>query len=123
MQVQAGVSKNGLGARLEGTWSQGGEVDSALSGSGLTFSDLTTLDLRLFADLGQQPMAREHPWMRGARVSLSVENLFDERLDVRDATGAVPISYQPDLLDPQGRVVQLSFRKLFLPPRAVRPVE
>ena len=64
-----------------------------------------------------------YPWMRGARVSLSVENLFDERLDVRDATGAVPISYQPDLLDPQGRVVQLSFRKLFLPPRAVRRVE
>jgi hypothetical protein len=27
----------------------------------------------------------------------------------------VPTSYQPDLLDPLGRTVMISFRKLFLP--------
>jgi hypothetical protein len=34
---------------------------------------------------------------------------------VRDAAGNVPLSYQPDLLDPLGRTIMISFRKLFLP--------
>jgi hypothetical protein len=40
---------------------------------------------------------------------------------VRDPTGAVPINFQPDLLDPLGRTLRLSVRKVFLPPRAVPP--
>jgi hypothetical protein len=32
-----------------------------------------------------------------------------------------PFTYQPDLLDPLGRTISVSFRKLFLPPpRAFR---
>jgi hypothetical protein len=42
-----------------------------------------------------------------------VDNLFDSRQRVTDATGTVPLSYQPDLLDPQGRVIGLEFRKQF----------
>ena len=34
---------------------------------------------------------------------------------MRDAAGIVPTSYQPDLLDPLGRTIMISFRKLFLP--------
>ncbi|WP_430421080.1 Plug domain-containing protein [Phenylobacterium sp.] len=121
VDVQAGVSRNGLGARMTARWQEGGRLESGFGGSGLKFSDLSTLNLRLFADLGMQPMARENPWMRGARVSLSVDNLFDEQVDVRDSAGAIPISYQPDLLDPLGRTLRISFRKIFLPPRAVPP--
>jgi hypothetical protein len=32
---------------------------------------------------------------------------------VRDATGATPISYQPDYLDPIGRTIRIGIRKLF----------
>jgi hypothetical protein len=32
---------------------------------------------------------------------------------VRDATGATPLSYQPAYLDPTGRQVAISFRKMF----------
>jgi hypothetical protein len=32
---------------------------------------------------------------------------------VRDATGATPVRYQPDYLDPLGRTVMFSIRKLF----------
>jgi hypothetical protein len=35
---------------------------------------------------------------------------------VRDAAGNVPRNFQPDLLDPLGRTIKISFRKLFLPP-------
>jgi hypothetical protein len=121
IDVQAGASRNGLGARLNARWQQGTTVDGGPSGEGLRFSDLTTVDLRLFADLGLQPMARNNPWMRGARVSLNIDNLFDEVRDVRDQAGLVPLSYQPDLIDPLGRTVRISFRKIFLPRRAVPP--
>jgi len=80
----------------------------------LDFGSQTKFGLRLFADLGQQlSLVRNHRWLRGARVTLSVDNLFDNRQRVTDANGVVPPSYQPDLLDPQGRMVRLSFRKLF----------
>jgi hypothetical protein len=46
-------------------------------------------------------------------VSVRFENLFDSRQKVTDATGAVPLSYQADLLDPRGRLVELEFRKMF----------
>ena len=34
----------------------------------------------------------------------------------RDSAGNVPFNYQPDLLNPIGRTVMISIRKLFLPP-------
>ncbi|WP_411287159.1 hypothetical protein [Phenylobacterium sp.] len=46
------------------------------------------------------------------RATLSVDNLFNQRLDVRTVGGVTPISYQPDLLDPVGRTVRVSVRKL-----------
>ena len=42
--------------------------------------------------------------------------MFDAKPRVRDAAGDVPLNYQPDLLDPLGRTVSISIRKLFLPP-------
>ena len=72
------------------------------------------LSLRLFADLGmQRSLVRNHRWLRGTRVTFSVDNLFDTRQRVTNGIGEVPVSYQPDLLDPTGRVVRLSIRKLF----------
>lgn len=111
VEVQAGLTRNGLGARLSGAWQSGTEVRGGVQD--LHFADLATLNLRLFADLGQQPIAREHPILRGTRVTFSVTNLFNSRQRVTDATGATPISYQPAYLDALGRSVRLSIRKLF----------
>jgi outer membrane receptor protein involved in Fe transport len=95
----------------------GGGVPAARPGD-LAFSDISTVNLRLFADLGgRRELARRHPWLRGARVSLAVNNVFDTRLEVRDEAGLTPLSYQGDYLDPLGRSVRLSVRKLFLPRR------
>jgi hypothetical protein len=125
VDVQAGYSKNGYGARLNAKWRSGTEVDGGPLGEDLAFSDLTTVNLRVFADVGMQPWAREHTWLRGMRASLSVDNLFDERLDVRTESGATPISYQPDYIDPIGRTVRFTVRKMFFSfpqrPPAVRP--
>ncbi|MDP3870708.1 hypothetical protein [Phenylobacterium sp.] len=113
VDVQANYTKGGLGASLNANWQAATRVEGGPTADDLEFSDQTTVNLRLFADLGAQPIARDYRWLRGARATLSVDNLFDSRQDVRDGTGVTPISYQPDLLDPVGRSVKLTFRKLF----------
>ncbi|HEY0013335.1 MAG TPA: TonB-dependent receptor plug domain-containing protein [Allosphingosinicella sp.] len=119
VELQAGIFKDGLGARLTGNWQSGTFVRGAPDAGGgtrsdLFFSDFSTLNLRLFADLGQQrSLVRSVPFFRGSRVTLAVDNLLDARLDVRDAAGTTPFSYQGDFLDPLGRSVRVTFRKLF----------
>ena len=119
VEVQAGIFKDGLGARISANWQSGtfvrGRPDLGTgTSSDLFFSDFATVNLRLFADLGQQrSLVRSVPFLRGARVSLAIDNLFDGRLDVRDSAGLTPLGYQPDILDPLGRSVRITLRKLF----------
>jgi hypothetical protein len=119
IEVQAGAFKDGFGARLTGQWRSGTTVNGGADGFGgtsgdLNFSGLATVNLRLFANLGQQQgLIRSAPWLENTRVSLAVNNLFDSRQRVTDAAGLTPISYQPDYLDPLGRSVTLSLRKQF----------
>ncbi|MGA0799731.1 MAG: TonB-dependent receptor plug domain-containing protein [Steroidobacteraceae bacterium] len=113
LELNLGGARNGFGGRLTARWRSATEATSALDT--LQFSALTTVGLRLFADLGLQPIAREYPSLRGARVAFIVDNLFDERQNVRNAQGITPINYQPDLLDPQGRTIRLTVRKVFFP--------
>jgi hypothetical protein len=115
VEARAGWSNNGYGARLSANWRSGTTVNS-LSGDNLRFSPLATFDLRLFANFGDKPeLTLKHPWLRGTSLRLSVDNIFDSKPKVRDASGAVPDNYQPDLLDPLGRTFMISIRKLFLP--------
>jgi hypothetical protein len=115
VQAQLGYFNNGLGARLVSNWRSGTTV-SSLNGNNLRFSPYGTFDLRLFANPGDIPeVVVKHPWLRGTQVQFSVTNLFNARPNVRDASGAVPLNYQPDLLNPLGRTIMISFRKLFLP--------
>jgi hypothetical protein len=117
VEVQAGWSNNGLGARLSGNWHSGTRVEGDPNGD-LHFSPLGTVNFRLFANPGERfDLVAKHPWLIGSSVRLDVDNIFNARPKVRDALGAVPLSYQQDLLDPIGRTVTISFRKLFLPQR------
>jgi hypothetical protein len=80
----------------------------------LFFSQRTTANLRLFVDLGQRAdVVRQLPWLRGSRISLNFDNIFNDRINVRNRLGAEPIGFQRDQLDPLGRTVTLSLRKLF----------
>jgi hypothetical protein len=118
VEAQAGWSNNGFGARIGANWRSGTEVDvtTPSANNNLHFSSLGTFDLRLFANFGDQPeLTLKHPWLRGSSFRLDVTNVFNARPKVRDAFGNVPLNYQPDLLDPLGRTVMISFRKLFLP--------
>ncbi len=116
VQAQVGYFNNGLGARLVGNYRSGTTVNT-LTGDDLHFSPLATFDLKLFANPGDIPeIALKHAWLRGTQVRFEINNIFNTRPSVRDATGGTPFNYQPGLLDPLGRTVMISFRKLFLPP-------
>ncbi len=116
IEARAGWANNGLGVRLGANWRSGTTVNT-LTGDNLRFSPLGTFDLRMFANLGDMPeLTVKHPWLRGAQIRLEANNLFDAKPKVRDAAGNVPLNYQADLLDPLGRTIMISFRKLFLPP-------
>ncbi|MET4684369.1 TonB-dependent receptor [Brevundimonas faecalis] len=114
IQFQMGVFKSGMGGFLNANWKESTRVNGGPgSGDDLTFSDLTTVNLNLFADLSsRQNLVSRYPWLKGARVSLGVENLFDQRIDVRNGLGETPLSYQPDYMDPLGRTFRISFRKI-----------
>ena len=121
LEARVGYMNNGIGARLGVDWESGTHVDGALTGtaagsSRLNFGSLATANLRIFANLGQMPrLVKDHPFLRGARLSIGVDNIFNQRREVTDATGATPLRYQPGYLDPLGRTVTISFRKLFFP--------
>lgn len=113
IEVQAGISKDGYGARFTADWQSATNVTGTTAANTLHFGSLATANFRIFANLGQQPeLVMKHHWLRGTRVMLSINNLFNARQLVTDATGMNPLSYQPDLLDPQGRIIKLTFRKL-----------
>lgn len=114
VQFQMGVFKSGMGGFLNANWKESTRINGGASpDDDLTFSDLTTVNLNLFADLSsRQAWVSKYPWLKGARVSVGVENLFDQRLEVRDGLGNTPLSYQPDYLDPLGRTFRISLRKI-----------
>ncbi|MDI1326811.1 MAG: TonB-dependent receptor plug domain-containing protein [Brevundimonas sp.] len=112
IQAQAGVFKSGMGAFLHGNWREGTRVDGG-TGPDLAFSDLTTINLHVFIDLGgQAAWVEKYPWLKGSRVQFGVQNIFNSRLEVTSSAGDAPLNYQPDYLDPQGRTVSLTFRKI-----------
>lgn len=113
LQVQAGVFRNGFGSFLNANWTQGSRVDGGLGGSDLEFSDQWTVNLNAFADLSQRTSWVERfPILKGTRINFGIQNLFDTRTEVTSSTGTVPLNYQPDFLDPQGRVFRISLRKI-----------
>lgn len=118
VEVQTGYSNNGIGVRLSGNYRGATQVrggTSAASSIGtLNFGSLATANLRIFADFGQRiDLVRKHPWLRGTRLAFSIDNLANTRQRVTDATGTVPINFQPGYVNPVGRTVRLSVRKLF----------
>jgi hypothetical protein len=119
VEMRLGGGRRGLGGNISLNWQS--ETSVLVDPSGATqspddlfFSPRATINMRLFLDLGQRPeLLRKAPWLRGSRVTLRVDNLLNDRINVRDRAGNEPIGFQRDALDPLGRTVTLSLRKLF----------
>ena len=117
VELQGGYYNNGIGVRLTGNWRSATTVNST-GGPDLRFGDYATLDLRLFANLGERfDLVSKHPFFIGSSVRFEVKNILNERPSVSGANGIVPYAYEADRLEPIGRTIGISFRKLFLPAR------
>jgi TonB dependent receptor len=113
VELHALWHRGALGVLLDGEWRSATLVGSgdATTPDDLYFSSLFVLSPRVFVDLGR--MVQNSSWAKNARVTLYADNLFDRRQSVRDAEGVTPLAFEPGFLDPQGRVVGLSLRKVF----------
>lgn len=109
IQAQGGVFRNGMGAFVNANWR-----DSTTVGDTLRFSDQTTINLNMFVNLDQQQsLIQRFGWLKGSRINLGFQNIFDTRTEVTTQDGSVvPLNYQADYLDPQGRTISLTFRKI-----------
>ncbi len=113
VEWNAGMFYKGFGGRLRAKYDSGSRVIGGANGD-LHFGDLATFDLRFFADLNQMPkLTDDLPFLKGSRLSLSVDNLFDAQRRITDATGTVPLNYQPGYIDSLGRYIELEWRKSF----------
>lgn len=115
-QFEGGAFHRGFGLRLNGRWTEATTLKgSGLPGSStLRFGSLFNLDARIFVNFDQQKSVVEAvPFLKGSRLSFNVDNVFDNRQKVTDENGMVPLSYQPDYMDPRGRFFGIDFRKSF----------
>jgi hypothetical protein len=119
VEISGGRFFRGVGFRLNAIWRAPTTVNgSAIPGGGtsddLRFGSTFIANARLFVDLGQQAgLTRAVPFLRGSRIRLGVDNIFNDIRTVRDESGAVPLRYQPGYVDPLGRTFEISFRKQF----------
>ncbi len=116
VEAQMGYTDNGYGARLSADWKSATTVVGGPAGSTgmLDFSDVATVNLRLWDDFSpQRKLIERYPALRGVRLTLSVNNLFDQSIRVRNSAGPTPFNYQSAVLDPTGRVIAINLRKIF----------
>ena len=116
VELQAGVTRSGVGLRLSGNWQSSSRVtDPGGNPAGnLRFDDFATLNLRAFVTPSQLPgMMGKHRWMRGLRATVAVNNIFNTTQKVTDGSGETPFAYLPAFQDPLGRTILVSVRKQF----------
>lgn len=113
IEAQFSGTHKGVGLRASAAWTSGGLAGAGSPGE-LHFSDRFFLNLRLFYHPASNPaVAARAPWLKGVRLMLVVDNLFDSYQRVADRSGLVPLAYQRGLIDPIGRTLRFSIRKTF----------
>lgn len=105
-----GIGYLGNGISIDG-WYQGpSRVRSDLAASDLYFSGIFKLNVGAFISVHH--FLRALTWTSHTQLRLDVSNVTDAHQHVHDGTGAMPYRFQPALLDPTGRTVKLTLRKL-----------
>jgi iron complex outermembrane recepter protein len=77
----------------------------------LTFGQFSTFDLRLFTDI--ETMVPSAKLLKGTKLTLSADNIFNTRQSVSSRLGIVPTYFQPRFRDPVGRTISVELRKVF----------
>lgn len=103
---------NGLGFIAAARYQRGTKVKDP-SGD-LAFSDLFFSIVRVTYEFNYNDAAlRALPFLEETRVSIGLDNVFDEKIQVEDQSGRTPINFQEDLLNPLGRTFRFELRRRF----------
>ncbi|MEZ5710571.1 MAG: hypothetical protein R3E02_14420 [Blastomonas sp.] len=116
LELEGGWFSNGVGVRVAGNYASGTTVDGGATpgATQLNYGDLATFNLRAFFNFdSREKLVAKHPVLKGVRLALRVDNVFDAHQRVTDQNGQVPLGFQPDLIDPRGRYFEISLRKRF----------
>lgn len=113
LDFSLGYAERGLGVRLTGQHKSQSflRLTGGTESQVLRFSPLSTVNLRAFTELGRFVPSAD--WLKGARLSLTIANIFDKRQKVTDEGGITPLAYQRAYRDPIGRTIEIELRKTF----------
>jgi iron complex outermembrane receptor protein len=105
----------GKGFRVNAKWQDSISSLPDTDGSvALNQSDMYTVNLTAFYSfLPNSPLVARFSSLRGLRMRLKIENIFDEKPKVKDQNGKVPAGSSGDELDPFGRTLKIELRKMF----------
>jgi iron complex outermembrane receptor protein len=106
-----GMSYLGNGGTFDFYCVDGARVRGAVPAADLRFDALCKVNVT--GSLSLHHFFPKEGWTRHLGLKLEVANVFDGQQRVRAADGTVPYRYQSDLLDPVGRTITLSLRKVF----------
>lgn len=117
LSLQLNAGWPGLGASLNGNWQSAARVRDTTrpDGSGdFLYPAAAQFNAGLFIEperlLG---MSGNKTWLSKLRLSLDVQNLFDDYRRVKLVDGSVPAGYRRYEVDPLGRTVQIGIQKQF----------
>jgi len=114
LSLQANVSKRGIGANLNGNWSNAGWLLGVGETNSFRFKPPLTFNLSIFAEPDKLlALPKGKGALNGLRLSVDVRNLFNGYRRVMLADGSIPTGYSRNEIDPLGRTVQVSVRKRF----------
>lgn len=116
IEAEGGLFLEGIGLRFKTTWNAPAHVNGsgAPGSSDLRFGAYTVANLRVFINLSQQErLVEKMPFLKGSRISLTADRIFDSRQKVTNSDGETPIAYQRAYREPLGRVIGIDFRKMF----------
>ena len=106
-----GLHHGGSGLTFSAWYQTESRVRSDDPDSDLRFSPILKLNLTAYVGLGA--LLKEQRWAKGLRLGIDVSNLTNARQRATDRDGDVPNRFQPYYLDPIGRTVTFTLRKLF----------
>lgn len=111
-----GVYRSGLGLRIKGIWNSSTSlIDVTPDGEQeLRFVDYAVVDVSFFTNLAETfNISEKATFLKNTRVTFEIANLFNQRPRAETASGTTPLRFQNTLLDPIGRTLSLSLRKVF----------
>jgi hypothetical protein len=106
-----GLHHGGSGLTFSAWYQTESRVRSDDPDSDLRFSPIVKLNLNAYVGLGA--LLKEERWAKGLRLGVEVSNLTNARQRATDRDGDVPNRFQSYYLDPIGRTVTFTLRKLF----------